>query len=217
MAASFPAPPWHLSGWGAQALYLTDIDVARRHVPADLRIVQVLPGKTLSTLYFAEYDAGTLQYHELIFGVGLVLLERRLRFYIPQLFVDDARSVAGGRFNWNLPKDFADFVVQRSARNFQVRVRDGNDLVCEIAGDRLRWVLPMKAPVPALGEDAKSFFPFTGALTALTGPARIRCRLPQDSTFAPALRTHVAGWHYRTLSLAIPPAHQVVRHTGGTT
>lgn len=217
MAASFPAPPWHLSGWGAQALYLTDIAIARQHVPADLRIVPVLPGKTLSTLYFAEYNAGTLQYHELVFGIGLVLLERRLRFYIPQLYVDDARSVAGGRFNWNLPKDFADFVVQRTARDFHVRVRDGDQIICEIAGDRLRWALPMKAPVPALGEDAKSFFPFTGALTALTGPARIRCRLPQDNAFAPAFRRHAAGWHYRTLSLAIPPAHQVVRHTGGTT
>lgn len=211
MGASFPAPPWHLSGWGAQALYLTDIAVARRHVPADLRIVPVLPGKTLSTLYFAEYNAGTLQYHELVFGVGLVMLERRMRFYIPQLFVDDARSVAGGRHNWNLPKQFADFVVQRNASAFHVRVHFDQSVVCEMQGEALRWTLPMKAPVPAMGEDATSFFPFTGTLTALTGPARIRATVAPESGLAPALRRKLAGWHYRTLSLAIPAAHPVAR------
>jgi hypothetical protein len=88
----------------------------------------------------ATYTGGTLAYHELIVF--------RRPFVVAEIYVDDARSRAGGREIWNLPKELADFEVGRG--RFEVR-RDGELLLAARIRRRPGW-LPVTLPTPAVGE-----------------------------------------------------------------
>jgi acetoacetate decarboxylase len=81
-----------------QALQLVDIPRARPFVPAALPIVPVFPGKSLGVMYLAAYGPGSaLTYNELIVAPALARHGRRVGFWISHIYVDEPRSVAGGR------------------------------------------------------------------------------------------------------------------------
>jgi acetoacetate decarboxylase len=63
----YPAAPWTLMGYAVQTLQFVDTRQARSFVPSKLRILSVLPGKTLGGMYLASYGPGSvLEYDELI-------------------------------------------------------------------------------------------------------------------------------------------------------
>jgi acetoacetate decarboxylase len=118
---SYPPAPWSLQGAAIAALHLVDIDIARAFVPPRLRIVPVLPGRTLSVLYCAQYAAGsTLEYNELIVAAALIYSRRRMGFWISHIYVDDERALAGGHEIWRLPKEHADFGLPADSHHLTV-------------------------------------------------------------------------------------------------
>jgi hypothetical protein len=125
----------------------------------------LIPTGLTTGVMLAAYTGGTLAYHELIvFGRGLVVSE---------IYVDDARSRAGGREIWNLPKELADFRL--SPGRFEVR-RAG-ELLLSARVRRRPGRVPLAFPTPTLGE-------LDGRLSLAIGLARVRA--------APAL-VHAEG------------------------
>jgi Acetoacetate decarboxylase (ADC) len=88
----------------------------------------------------ATYTGGTLAYHELIVFTR--------PFVVSEIYVDDERSLAGGREIWNLPKELADFRV--APGRFEVR-RNG-ELLLSARIRRRSGRLPLTIPTPAVGE-----------------------------------------------------------------
>jgi hypothetical protein len=67
---------------------------------------------------------------------------------VSHIYVDDERSLAGGRQIWNLPKELADFTLAPG----RVEVRQDGEL---LLGARIRHrpgALPLTVPAPAIGE-----------------------------------------------------------------
>ena len=99
-----------LRGEAWVALRLIRIDVARALTPSQLRIVPILPGRTLGMLAMVRYGPGsTLTYHELIVAPALGYASGRAGFWISQISVDSPASAAAGRHEWALPKTLARF------------------------------------------------------------------------------------------------------------
>lgn len=99
---SIPAPGETWMPVGRKALvgaaYLAPIDLVRPLVPKVLEIVPVLPGKTLTTVFVADYGPGsTLQYHEFGFQPALVRFRGVTAAWNRLLLVDSPDSVRGGQ------------------------------------------------------------------------------------------------------------------------
>ena len=101
----YPPAPWKAKGFVVQTLRLIDVEKARRFVPSELEIVSVLPGKTLGSVYIADYGPGSaLEYNELIVAPALTRRGRTIRFWISHIYVDNRDSMAGGREIWGCRK-----------------------------------------------------------------------------------------------------------------
>ena len=61
-------------------------------------------------------------YSELIFTSGLYRLGRHVGFHIDQIYVDSQLSLLGGRSNWGVPKQLAEFDWQTQGKSTQVKV-----------------------------------------------------------------------------------------------
>jgi Acetoacetate decarboxylase (ADC) len=113
------------------------------HPPAPWRLrgeVLVIPRGATSGLFLATYTGETLAYHELIvFRRGLV---------VSHIYVDDERSLAGGRAIWNLPKELAEFEVSRG----RFVARRGGELLVDARIRRRDGVVPLPLLAPAIGE-----------------------------------------------------------------
>lgn len=152
-----------------QAMRLVEIASARRLLPRGVRILPVLPGKTLGALYCASYEApSTLCYHELAIAPALVHAKRRAGFWISHIYVDERASVAGGRRIWGLPKEMARFDWQ-PARG-RLSVYQGTRILCTISWSRYgrRTQVPLWVPVLGIGGLRLQFFHLSG--TAQIGP-----------------------------------------------
>lgn len=83
---------------------------ARRHVPADVEVVAVAPGRTAGGFLLARYDGpSTLHYGELLVLPALTRVRGRLGWWISHAYVDSEASLRGGRRMWGVPKDLATF------------------------------------------------------------------------------------------------------------
>jgi hypothetical protein len=161
---TYPPVPWHLTGTSIQIIKLVDVSRVRALVPQQLRIVPLLPGKTLAVLYCARYSAqSTLAYHELLVAPAIVRDGGRVGFWISHIYVDSPASASGGQHIWGLPKQLATFHWNEADR--EVRVDRESSLLCRIA-----WSSgPTFARVPALlpvisgRSKARLFFSATGS------------------------------------------------------
>ncbi len=80
------------------AAYLAPIDLVRPLVPEELEIVPVWPGRTLATVFVADYGPGsTLEYHEFGLQPALVRFRGVTAAWNSLLLVDSPASVQGGR------------------------------------------------------------------------------------------------------------------------
>lgn len=180
----YPPAPWTLQGGAVHTLHLVDIRRVRPFVPPELRIVPVLPGKTLGVVYLAAYGPGSvLRYNELIVAPALTRYRRSLGFWISHIYVDNADSIAGGRQIWGLPKEPAEFTWE-SGEQPQVVVRQGDRRLCTLrySGPRRLWRQPIILPAHSLLQPHLLFF--MGKLMARLGVGRGRLHIPPESPFA---------------------------------
>ena len=97
------------------AAYLAPIDLVRPLVPEEFEIVPVLPGRTLATVFVADYGPGsTLEYHEFGLQPALVRFRGVTAAWNSLLLVDSPASVRGGRM-LGFDKRLADFEWQEEA------------------------------------------------------------------------------------------------------
>src|SRR5918997_817436 len=139
----YPAPPWRLGGRPVVAVGPLGPYVARALGPAPLRLLPAWPGRALAMLVVGLYgDGSTLRYGEVAGVAGPVLAGGRLGGLVTSIWVDDERSLAGGREIWGLPKQFATLRWRPGA----VEVRDPAGVPIVHA----RWREPrVHVPVPA--------------------------------------------------------------------
>jgi acetoacetate decarboxylase len=183
VATTYPPPPWRLAGRLLIAAAPLRLEAARALVPTPLRLLPAYPGHALAMLVLGLYGEGsTLRYGELAGVVGPVVTGSRPGGLVTSIWVDDERSVAGGRELWGLPKQPA-----------TLRWRSGAVEVHDAAGAPLmhaRWNEPrVHAPIAAAA-------PFFGVLdgavkrawlagTLRAAPTRIELDIPSDSPLAP--------------------------------
>lgn len=111
----FPAEPWHLRG---------DMYAAVWPVPAREPILRRLPhgvrplvagGRCPVITFWVDYrPGGVLTYRELLVAVA-VRHRRRIATTAVAAWVDDERSLAGGRTLWGIPKQLGTFVFDTPA------------------------------------------------------------------------------------------------------
>jgi acetoacetate decarboxylase len=150
---SHPPAPWQLRG--------------------ELVIVPSLTRtRALGGVLLADYQAGTLQYHELI-----VFSRATPRgMVVSHIYVDDEQSLSGGREIWGLPKELAEFELSRTS--FVVRQAGKRLLSASIR--RRAGRLPMLIPAPVTSEAGETI----GRARIKAAPALVRLDIPADSPFA---------------------------------
>ena len=121
--------PWRLTGRGfIAALRLPD--TVRRDQGGYPDDFPVADGR-LSYMMFVDYESSDVgPYRELLFLDGRFRLANGQRCWsIGRIYVSSQDSVDNGRANWGIPKDPADFQVERERQRTRVTVsRDGAPL-----------------------------------------------------------------------------------------
>jgi acetoacetate decarboxylase len=191
-------------GHALQTLQLVDTKRARPFVPSELRIVSVLPGKTLGGVYLASYGPGSvLEYNELIVVDALTRHAGRSGFWISHIYVDNADSVAGGREIWGLPKDLAQFTWERGEQR-QVLVRHEDRLLCILRYGHEGSLWRQRLMMPSFSIREPDLLFSKGAINARLGVARGRLEVPAESPFA-ALGLGRAWMTYHYKDMAFVP------------
>jgi acetoacetate decarboxylase len=91
-------------------VHLIDIKRIREFIPEELTIKTVLPGKTLGLVFMTSMGPeSTLPYHEFIIAPAFVKAKKKSGFYVTHIFVDNEKSQIGGRSNFGLDKQMAEF------------------------------------------------------------------------------------------------------------
>lgn len=163
-----PSPPWTLRGDGLLVLRWLPLREAQRHLPPGVRLIPLLPGRTLSAVLCAHYaDGSTLQYNELIFAPGLARARGRLGWWISRIWVDDPLALDGGRQIWGLPKQLARFEWEPERRAVKVFAPDDPQplltLSCHgMPARRGGFPVPLRASVLATGTRTGLRFPVRG-------------------------------------------------------
>jgi hypothetical protein len=163
---------------------LIPVDVARAHVPDDVDVVPVVPGRTAGGFLLARYEgASTLHYGELLVMPALTRVRGRLGWWISHAYVDSPASLDGGRRMWGVPKDLATFAW--SADRVRLTRDEDGVLLLDATFPQPR----RRALVPALiaangstgGADRRRF---TGTGALRMAPARMDVDVPAGSPFA---------------------------------
>ena len=164
-----PPAPWTLRGPAVLVPATVPVARARRHVPSDVEVLPVAPGRTLGGLVAVTYEPGsTLTYNELVVICGLARAGARVGFWVSHIWVDDERSVSGGHEIWKLPKELARFDAPGTAP------------AAQIGATSPRFSLPQPGILPMLSPGGLTL----GRGTLVGGPARVRVKIPPTSPIA---------------------------------
>jgi hypothetical protein len=101
-------PPWNLNGSGY--IFLLKPPVGYRETDFNQQQCvhfKAIPLSVLMLVQYAQSEVGS--YNELLYIPGIYISPRGLFMNIPVIFVDSEASLAGGRMNWGIPKNFARF------------------------------------------------------------------------------------------------------------
>ncbi|WP_328551688.1 acetoacetate decarboxylase family protein [Streptomyces sp. NBC_00358] len=139
----YPEEPWHLAGQMYLSLWL----VPTRELPtvADGTRPLTIAGRGAVGAAWVVYENDSvLHYNELLRAV-LVRDGSRPRVCVTDIWVDSAASMAGGRELWGIPKEMADFAIDRTA-GVRAAAATGEDVLATAAfepGRRIpgRWPL----------------------------------------------------------------------------
>lgn len=112
----FPPAPWALQGQLYAAVWW--VPAEQCHAPRDAELVPIqVADRVCVVAAFVDYQPGSvLTYHELLAGV-LVRHEASgaVGLKVDHIWVDDARSLRGGRELWGVPKELARFEFHHDA------------------------------------------------------------------------------------------------------
>lgn len=125
-------PPWSLCGHGWIVAMRWPARVAGRaaFVPQALQATLAGPLSILALVDYTESPCGP--YRELLFIPGSMRFEDgRRHLSISRIVVSTWDSVVNGRANWGIPKDRADFRIDRGATD-RIAVRSGALEVCAL-------------------------------------------------------------------------------------
>lgn len=205
---TYPPAPWILRGNALNTLHPVDIEKVRPFVPSPLKIIPIVPGKTIGIIYLASYGTGSvLEYSELIVASALTRYRSKVGFWISHIYVDNPDSVAGGREIWGLPKEMAQFSWQENA----VTVRQENQILCRLACGQPRWLWRQPGFIPALSLLDSQLLWFKGSITARFGITGGSLEVPEESPFASiGCGRGRLTFHYKNLKF-IAHAPQVVQ------
>ena len=94
----YPPAPWKIQGRAVLALQLVGIERVRPHIVPELKIVSLLPGKTLGGVYLTSYGPGSvLEHNELGVIAALVYYLGKIGLWVSHIYVDNTLSAAGSR------------------------------------------------------------------------------------------------------------------------
>ncbi|MEV6015686.1 acetoacetate decarboxylase family protein [Streptomyces sp. NPDC051997] len=110
---SYPEEPWRLAGQMYLSLWLVPVRELPR-VADGTRPVTVAGRGAVGAAWVLYENDSVLHYNELLRAV-LVRDGHRPRVCITDIWVDSAASMAGGRELWGIPKELADFDIDRTA------------------------------------------------------------------------------------------------------
>ena len=134
-------------------------------------------GQNPGGIYLAAYGAGSVfAYHELIVVSALVRRGRRLGVWVSHIYIDNPRSVAGGREIWGLPKEFAAFTWHGPSG--PAVVRQGGRLLCTLRPSRQPPLARLPVFLPAFGWKEGELMWFRGTGTAQLGVTRAEINVP---------------------------------------
>lgn len=167
------------------AIVPATLDAARaaEALPGGLRPLPAERGRALGGILAARYDErATLRYHELI--VGVIAADRgRAALWVTHIWVDDERSVAGGREVWGLPKELAEFSSEFGAVAHYVACSGDRPILrLNAARARARLAQPAIAPVWSPLRDRVRLTLGRGRMRL--GLARVRVEVPVASPLA---------------------------------
>ncbi|MCP9989114.1 acetoacetate decarboxylase family protein [Streptomyces sudanensis] len=115
MTESHPPPPWHLRGTMHAALWpVPERRLPRWPLPAGVDALRIGRRCAVVTFWVDYRPGGTLAYRELLVALA-VRRGRSLGGCAVEAWVDDPRSLAGGRALWGIPKRPATFAFTRPA------------------------------------------------------------------------------------------------------
>lgn len=105
-----PTPaPWRLRGDGYVLLYWFRRDPQRAAAFTQPQLADDWRGGLGSLTWMDYRESPVGPYREILFVPGMFALGGRRDFSISRIFVDSLTSVIGGRANWGIPKDLAEF------------------------------------------------------------------------------------------------------------
>jgi hypothetical protein len=145
----YPDPPWPMHGFAWARTYL--VPSASIALPAPLEPVSA-GGRTTGLLLYVRYtEPSPITYHELVWAPALARAPNgEVGFYVAAIYVDDERSLRGGREIWALPKVMARFEAEGGAEHAgetkgSVRMRADDGTSIEL---RMRAFGPARLRVP---------------------------------------------------------------------
>ena len=141
----YPPEPWYLGG----SLLVSAFCVPVADLPASFaaslpprRRPLALRGHALVGVAFANYvPGGVLAYDELLIAVPS-LRAGRLRYTIPQIWVDSAASRAGGRELWGIPKELAVFERSTTTAGASISMALGDRTIASVTAQYKRLRVP---------------------------------------------------------------------------
>ncbi|WP_071515647.1 acetoacetate decarboxylase family protein [Geitlerinema sp. PCC 9228] len=181
---AYPKSPWTLKGFVVGTLHWIDSAAVRSLLPSECQIVEILPGKTLASVYLAKYEAGSaLSYSELIVAPSLVRHGGKAGGWISYIYVDHPDSVAGGREIWGLPKEMAEFTWEKGNPS-QVTVRQEGTTLLRLEYRRSLGYLPLRAQLYGYSILEPALLRFAIRMRGWMGGTGSRLEIPEESPLA---------------------------------
>jgi len=144
-------PPWDLRGTG----WIVALKLPPGSPPREAFLPDRLAGRgrgRVSLLMYVDYaESGCGPYRELLFIPGRYpFADGRRHYTISRIVVSTWDSVVNGRANWGIPKDRADFEIERASTaapedRIRVVAEDGREL-CALRFATLRFAPPLPVP-----------------------------------------------------------------------
>lgn len=140
-------PPWHLQGSGSILLFRFEPGFLERDAFLPEALRDRLAGR-LGLVMLVDYDESPVgPYWELLFLAGPLKFQGRRTFSITRIYVSTEASAVNGRENWGIPKEVADFAVERRGRTEHVHVTLEGRTVADLTVGIGRPPLPVTATV----------------------------------------------------------------------
>lgn len=127
-------------------IHLIDIERVKAFIPEELTITTVLPGKTLGLVFMTSMGPeSTLPYHEFIIAPALVKAGRKKGFYVTHIYVDNEKSQVGGKLDFGLDKQMAEFDWNwEPGKNGHVTVNKEGKNIISIMYKKQVGILPLR-------------------------------------------------------------------------